>query len=829
MKKNAVIAVTLFVFVLALAMNWPKLDDPEVENPEKKETVILPQKVVFLEEPDQAKALKMLEAGDMLVYAYGLSDPELKRQVEASDELISVLSYGGSWELTFNPVRFGEGKINPFSVPAIRSALNQLLDRKYICEEIFVGLAKPKFFPMATTFPDYARLIDIAIPLELQYAHNPEKAREVISREMHKLGATLQEGKWQYNGKPVEIIFLIRVEDKRKQVGDYVATLLENVGFTVERQYKTADEASPLWIGGDPAEGKWHVYTGGWISPLINRDQAGNFNYYYTPKGRPDPLWQAYKPSPRFEEIADILARRDYKTWDERQKLMAEALELSMEDSVRIWLVDNISFFPRRSEVEVVSDLAGGVNGSSLWPYTLRLKGEQRPMTVGMPSILTEPWNPVAGSNWIYDQMIQRGTTDEATLPDPYTGLFIANLVKSAELTVQEGLPINKTLDWVALSFAPTLDVPADAWLDWDVDNQRFISVAEKHPEGLNARTKTVVRFVDGLYQRKWHDETNLSMADFVASFILGFARVKEKSPIFDESAKHLFKPFADHFRGVRVTQEKPLIVEIYTDQIFPDAEWIANWAADLFYTATPWHSLAIGILAEEENQLAFSASKASKNKTEWMNYIAGPSLTKLEESLRKAENKAYLPFKTLAKYVTRDEAKARYAKLRQWYNKKGHFWVGQGPYYVDSVHTIEKNIVLSRFEQFDKPDPRWLKFAEPRIADVTVNGPSTVKIGHPAKFQVDIEFQSKPYQRQDMDFIVVLLFDGADNLVFVDKFDKKKIDDKFKDGQLQVMLPAEKMAELHPGSYRLEIAVTSHAVSIVSLASITFATLGDR
>jgi peptide/nickel transport system substrate-binding protein len=62
--------------------------------------------------------------------------------------------------------------------------------------------------------------------------------------------------------------------------------------------YKTAAEASPIWMRGDPAEGQWHVYTGGWIATVISRDEADNFDYFYTPRGRPEPLWQAYKPSP---------------------------------------------------------------------------------------------------------------------------------------------------------------------------------------------------------------------------------------------------------------------------------------------------------------------------------------------------------------------------------------------------------------------------------------------------------------------------------------------------------------------------------------------------
>jgi hypothetical protein len=66
-----------------------------------------------------------------------------------------------------------------------------------------------------------------------------------------------------------------------------------------------------------------------------------------------------------------------------------------------------------------------------------------------------------------------------ATVPDPYTGLALPLPVDRAEVVVQEGLPVFKTLDWVDLSFEPEIVVPADAWADWDAAAQQFITVAE--------------------------------------------------------------------------------------------------------------------------------------------------------------------------------------------------------------------------------------------------------------------------------------------------------------------------------------------------------------
>ena len=55
--------------------------------------------------------------------------------------------------------------------------------------------------------------------------------------------------------------FLIRVEDTRLAIGGYIATQLEELGFTVERVERTSAELSPTWNAGDPTLCEWHLYT----------------------------------------------------------------------------------------------------------------------------------------------------------------------------------------------------------------------------------------------------------------------------------------------------------------------------------------------------------------------------------------------------------------------------------------------------------------------------------------------------------------------------------------------------------------------------------------
>ncbi|OUC08917.1 hypothetical protein RY27_06130, partial [Litorilinea aerophila] len=518
--------------------------------------------VIFTNVEQADAAVAQLQAGDLDIYAYTISDPALFERVQGDANLAYSTSFGSYTELTFNPAEFNDGRLNPFSNPKIREAMNWLIDRDYIVQEIYGGLAVAKFLPITSAFPDYARYVDKVRELEARYAYNPDRANEVITTEMEAMGAELVDGVWQYNGEPLNLIFVIRTEDERRIIGDYVANQLESVGFQVDRQYKNRTEASALWIQTDPAEGQWHIYTGGWITTAVDRDQGDNFSFFYTPRGLGVSLWQAYTPTEEFDQVSLRLENNDFSTMEERAELFRRAMELALQDSVRVWITDATSFTPRVANLSVAYDLAGGVAGSSLWPYTLRFEGQEGgTVRWAQPGVLIEPWNPIAGSNWIYDTTVQRATGEFGVNSDPYTGLARPNRIERAEVLAKEGLPMDKTLDWVDLQFVDEIPVPEDAWVDWDAAEQRFITAAEKFPEGTTANTKVTVYYPPDLYDTvQWQDGSPFSIADVVLGMIMGFDRGKEESAIFDESAKPSLDSFLSHFKGVRIVSTDPLI-----------------------------------------------------------------------------------------------------------------------------------------------------------------------------------------------------------------------------------------------------------------------------
>ena len=256
--------------------------------------------ISFQAESDQAKVFNMLENNEVQLHISDINDPGIFAKIRESPNLDYATSYGLYFDLTFNPYgpTFLNGELNPFYDPKIREAMNYLIDRDYIAEELMGGMAKPKLFCLTSAFPDYGRLADVLMQLEAKYSHNFEKAKTIIFEEMAKLGAVYKDEKWYYNDKPVTLKILIRIDSPpRTRIGNYVADLLEQLGFKTERMYKTSREASPIWILGNPAKGEFHIYTGGWITTIVNRDQAGNFAFFYTPRGGCCLLYTS--PSPR--------------------------------------------------------------------------------------------------------------------------------------------------------------------------------------------------------------------------------------------------------------------------------------------------------------------------------------------------------------------------------------------------------------------------------------------------------------------------------------------------------------------------------------------------
>ena len=385
-------------------------------------------------------------------------------------------------------------------------------------------------------------------------------------------------------------------------------------------------------------------------------------------------------------------------------------------------------FYPLSTRVDLAADRADGIDGSWMWAFTAHFRdtlGDPElggDLRVAMYDLLVEPWNPIAGASTVHDMFPIRATGDMGTHPDTRDGLRWAGRIQRAEVFVQTGTPVGVTnTDWCNLSFVPEIQVPLDAWADWDATTQEFLTVQDRFgTDGTTARTKSVSYYPKDVFDIPLHDGSTLSMGDFILYTILQFDRGKQASAIFDESYLGQFDSFMQSFRGVRFVSGDPnygLIVEYYSDEWQFDAELMVTTMFP-FYAQGPgfWHPVTLGILAEQDRVLAFSQSKSDTMAVEWMSLIAGPSLPVLASRLNQAQAASYIPYEpTMGRYVSQSEAAERWSNLQKWYAAKGHFWVGSGPYCLESVYSIQKIIRLERFEDYPDARDRWLFLLEPQ------------------------------------------------------------------------------------------------------------------
>ena len=554
-------------------------------------------------------------------------------------------------------------------------------------------------------------------------------------------------------GDTVNVHFLIRTEDEREDMGDYMSDQLEDLGFTVTRQYGVSGDLSPIWRG-DPSLGLWNCYTGGWLSTAVSRDDGGNFGAFYTPLwSAMGPLHAAYTPTEEFLEAATALWNNDFDSMDERRDLFEICMPASLEDSVRVWLVDRAGFSPLRNDVHLAADSAGGIYGSWMWAPTVHFRdGSGIPLLpawdggtsgsldlrVSTVDLFIDPWNPVSGSNWAYDHFPQNAMTDMGAGIDVNDGLRWPYRIDHVDMWVLDSLPIGLTTGhetWLTLdTVTEEIAVPGTAWADWDADAEDWIDASTRFGGNETCLVKTVVYYDDTLFDIPYHDGSLMSEGDFLVRAIMEFARAKPTCEIYDPDYVAEFNAFMQHFKGVEFDFTQPgydLVVTTYDDLWTMDAEIIVTGAGLGFpsgvtwypisqYGQYAWHDVALGYLADRDLEVCFSDNKATAEEVDWMSFIAGPSLTFLADHLTDVQNVAdpdyrFLPFSNvLSTYVDNTEIDTRYGNLATFYGTYGHFYVGTGPYVLVDLDTTAEIIELAAWQNFDEDGSKFFYLMDP-------------------------------------------------------------------------------------------------------------------
>ncbi|AKT35124.1 putative solute binding protein [Pyrobaculum sp. WP30] len=674
-----------------------------------------------------AQAASAVKAGDIDVYIFGMrASLAVPLKGDPTVKLYTVAA--GFNDMVLNPAPANPPCANPFSSRAIRFAMQFIVDRDYVANEIYKGFAVPMYIWLSPYDPTYSVVADLISQLGIRY--DLDYARSIVDREMPKLGASKgADGKWYCQGKPVTIIGLIRIEDERKDIGDAFASALEQLGFTVDRRYVTFDVAIQTVYGTDPAQFQWHFYTEGWGKGGLDRWDTSSVSQYcaswfgYMP-GWGTTGWYNYANA-TIDQLTDRLYKGNFKSFQEYINLYRNATLMCVQESIRVFVNTNLNAYVASPKLQGVTvDLGAGLRASVYNARNWYVPGRDV-VNVGHLWVWTasSAWNPVpqGGFTDVYSVDWYRMMYDPAMWNHPFTG---EPMPFRAAYTVETKGPDGQ------------FDVPADAYR-WDAKQKAWVSAG-----GAKAKSKVVINYAKYV-GAKWHHDQPIKLADvlYIYAFLWDIANDPQKVARESGVASYVNATMS-LIKGIRVLNDTAM--EVYVDYWHFDPNYIAAQA--VITPDMPWEVYyAVDQLVYARQTYAASRSAATKYNVPWLSLILKDHAKAASDILQDALNKGYYPeswFKIGDKVLlTKDEALARYKASTEWYSKYNHMIISQGPFYLYAIDTAKQYIELRAYRDPTypyKPGAFYFGVATP-LTIKTVNVP-TVTPGQSASASVSLE-----------------------------------------------------------------------------------------
>ncbi|MDC4212635.1 MAG: ABC transporter substrate-binding protein [Candidatus Nitrosopumilus limneticus] len=673
MKKMLVII--LAISIIAITYN---------ESFAEKNTFV--NSIKFIQYLDENTALEEVKNGNLDMYYYRIPSDRLENN-QSREGLKVYDSSGGSYSLLVNPAE--TEKINPFSSKDARFALNYLVDRKLIVNELMSGYGAPIISYYGPTDPEYITIIKELESFNFKY--NPTLAEEIISKSMIEMGATKIDNKWIINNNEVEIRIFIRSDDPvRKSIGEILSVELEKIGFTVKKDYGDLNKAFVVVYGSNPADMKWNIYTEGWgRSAFVKYDSIG-LGQMYSPwfsnmPGFNNPSYWNYE-NEKLDKLTQEIYKGDFETSEKRTQLIKEAVKEGINESVRIFLASKIDQYVVNENVEgVVNDLGAGVP-SRFTPINVKTNDEE--LAIGVKQIYQGAWNPIMGLTDTYSRHIWGIISDPVSFKHPFTG---------------ETFPVRAEWKVETLGLNEKIKVPTESIM-WNPTTHQWNNV----PKDTVATSKVTYDFQFS----KWHNGETMDMNDILYSLYFTMewgTQTDEKDKTFDTE----FTPRAAQSIQtiIAVNQLDEDTVEVYVNYWHFDDNEIAEWAA--LWSPVPWEITAAMEKAVIDGKVSFSRSGATNKNVNWLSLIIPKDAEMIKEYLKEYKDSKFIPDSLTENQKSEQYYENRYSSSIKWIEKNKHAVISNGPFYLESYIPESRTITVKAFEDDTYPFKigKWSEF----------------------------------------------------------------------------------------------------------------------
>ena len=678
--------------------------------------------VKYIQYLEENTALEEVRNGNLDLYYFRMPSDRLE-STESRENLKVYESKGGSYSLLVNPAE-SEQKFNPFSLRDVRFALNYLVDRKLIVNELMTGYGIPMISNYGPFDPEFMAIISQIESFDFRY--NPTLAESMITEALSKYGAKKIDSTWHYNDIPIEITIFIRSDDPaRKAIGEIVSSELQKIGFVIKKDFGDLNKTFTVVYGSNPADLKWNVYTEGWAgrSVFLRYDPVG-LAHMYSPwfsnmPGFNNPGYWNYKHD-KLDDITQKIYTGDFDSSENRDQLISDATVLGVEESVRVFLATKIDHYVVNENVNgVINDFGAGVP-TRFTPINSQTDSGQ--LIIGVKQIYQGAWNPVMGFTDAYSNQIWNTLYDPDTFKDPFSGKTI---------------PVR--VSWDVSTGGPdgVIPVPNNAII-WEPLTQKWENL-----KGAKATSKVTFDYTFG----NWHHGEEMDINDILYS--LYFAREwglaqTDNDKTFDTEFTPRAAQLVDTIVGIVPVDEDT--IEVYVNYWHFDPGEIAAWAS--LWSTTPWEITAAMEQAVVDGKVSFSRSGATSKSVNWMSLIIPKDSQLISDYLKKFKESQFVPAALEdSYYYDTKSAQLRYDAAIHWINENNHAVISNGPFYLVGYSPESRTITTAAFDDDSYPFPAgtWSKYETVNAPEITgIQMPDMVVKGEPLQIQITTENSSK-------------------------------------------------------------------------------------
>ncbi len=673
--------------------------------------------IKFIQYLDENTALEEVRNGNLDLYYNKISSDRLEND-EARKGLKVFDSTGGSYSLLVNPAE--SKKFNPFSNNEARFALNYLVDRKLIVNELMGGYGSSIISYYGPTDPEYLTIIKELESFNFKY--NPLLAEKIISKSMTERGALKIDNKWAMYGKEVEIKIFIRSDDPvRKSIGEILSAELEKIGFTVKKDYGDLNKAFVVVYGSNPADLNWNLYTEGWgRSAFVKYDSIG-LSQMYSPwfsnmPGFNDPTYWNYE-NKKLDDITQKIYKGDFETVEKRSQLIRNAVTEGINESVRIFLASKVDQYVVNENVEgVINDLGAGVP-SRFTPINTRTIDEK--LVIGVKQIYQGAWNPVMGLTDTYSRQIWGIISDPITFKHPFTG---------------ETFPVRAEWKVETSELNEKIEVPNETKI-WNPVTQQWKNV----PANTLATSKVTFDFKFS----NWHNGQPMDMNDILHSlyFTIEWGTQNDEN---DKTFDTEFTPRAAQSIQtiIGINQIDDDTIEVYVDYWHFDENEIAEWAA--LWSPVPWEITTAMEKAVTDGKVSFSRSGATNKNVNWLSLIVPKDAEIIKENLQGYKTDKFIPNSLKQNEREQKYYENRYDSSIKWIEKNNHAVISNGPFYLESYIPESRTITVKTFEDVSYPFKmgEWSEFEKAQFPNIKkIKMDEIIQHGESMNIEIETEY----------------------------------------------------------------------------------------